>query len=122
MLTTKRVLIATICGFIFGIVCMLLASSNPDAAEQMSTPLKLTIVFGRTLMGFTIGISALRLSWWLHGIVIGIVTSIPMALPIMDRVDIMIGTFVMGIIYGVLTELITSIVFKAKPVGTIQAS
>jgi len=122
MLTSKRVLIATICGFIFGIVCMLLASSNPDATEQLSTSLKLTIVFGRTLMGFTIGISALRLSWWLHGIVIGIVTSIPMALPIMDRVDIMIGTFVMGIIYGVLTELITSIVFKAKPVGTIQAS
>ncbi|MCD4693102.1 MAG: hypothetical protein K8R79_09320 [Calditrichales bacterium] len=122
MLTTKRVLIATICGFIFGIVCMLLASSNPDATEQLSTSLKLTIVFGRTLMGFTIGVSALRLSWWLHGIVIGIVTSIPMALPIMDRVDIMIGTFVMGIIYGVLTELITSIVFKAKPVGTIQAS
>ncbi len=122
MLTTKRVLIATICGFIFGIVCMLLASSNPDATEQLSTSLKLTIVFGRTLMGFTIGISALRLSWWLHGIVIGIVASIPMALPIMDRVDIMIGTFVMGIIYGVLTELITSIVFKAKPVGTIQTS
>jgi hypothetical protein len=122
MLTTKRVLIATICGFIFGIVCMLLASSNPDATEQLSTSLKLTLVFGRTLMGFTIGVSALRLSWWLHGIVIGIVTSIPMALPIMDRVDIMIGTIVMGIIYGVLTELITSIVFKAKPVGTIQAS
>lgn len=31
MLTTKRVLIATICGFAFGVVCMLFASSNPES-------------------------------------------------------------------------------------------
>lgn len=120
MLTSKRVLIATICGFIFGIVCMLLASSNPDATESLSTSLKLTIVFSRGLMGFTIGISALRMSWWLHGIVIGFIASIPMAFPVMDRVDIMIGTVVMGIIYGFLTELITSIIFKEKSAGTIK--
>jgi len=29
MLTTKRVLIATICGVVFGVICMLLASSDP---------------------------------------------------------------------------------------------
>lgn len=120
MLTSKRVLIATVCGFIFGIVCMLFSSSNPDATESLSTSLKLTIVFSRGLMGFTIGISALRMTWWIHGIVIGFIASIPMAFPAMDRIDIMIGTVVMGIIYGFLTELITSIIFKAKPVGTIK--
>ena len=119
MLTAKRVVIATICGFIFGIVCMLLASSGPD---PISASLKWTIIFSRALMGFTIGVSALRLSWWLHGIVIGIIASIPMALPVIDRVNIMIGTIVMGIIYGVLTELITSVLFKAKAVGTIKAA
>ncbi|MGB6034266.1 MAG: hypothetical protein WBG01_15010 [Bacteroidota bacterium] len=37
-----------------------------------------------------------------------------MAFPVMDRPEIAVGTFVMGMIYGLLTELITTIVFKAK--------
>ena len=114
MLTTKRVVIATICGFVFGIFCMLLASSNPDPAHPLTTALKWSIVISRTMLGFTIGISAIRLNWWLHGIVLGAVASIPMALPISDRLGIAISTVVMGVIYGFLTELITSIFFKAR--------
>ena len=120
MLTAKRVIIATICGFIFGIVCMMMATSDPNAAVQLTTAIKINIVLSRTLMGFTLGVSALRLSWWLHGIVIGIIASIPMGVSVMDDIPIMIGTIVMGIIYGVLTELITSKVFKAKPVGILR--
>jgi hypothetical protein len=119
MLTTKRVVIATICGFIFGFICMTLASSNPSA--QLSTAVKLTILFSRVLMCFTIGISAIRISWWMHGILIGFIGSIPMAFPIMDRPGIMIGTIVMGIIYGFLTELITSILFKSRSAGYISS-
>lgn len=122
MLSTKRVLIATVCGFIFGVICMLLASSNPDPAYQLTLTTKLTIVFGRGLLGFTIGISAIRLSWWLHGIVIGAIASLPMAFPVMDRMEIFIGTFVMGIIYGFLTELITSVLFKAKSPATTESA
>lgn len=114
MLTTKRVVIATICGFLFGIVCMLLASSNPNATEPLSTIMKWTIIISRTMLGFTIGISAIRLNWWLHGIILGAVASIPMAVPILDRPAIAISSVVMGVIYGFLTELITSILFKAR--------
>jgi hypothetical protein len=114
MLTFKRVLIATICGFVFGFVCMTLAGSNPG--QPVSTSLKLTILFSRVIMGFTIGISTLKLPWWLHGVVIGIIGSIPMAFPVMDKPEVFAGTFVMGIIYGFLTELITSVLFKAKSV------
>ncbi len=114
MLTTKRVVIATICGFVFGIVCMLLASSNPNVTEPLSTTTKWMIILSRTMLGFTIGISAFRLNWWLHGIVLGAIASIPMAIPIIDRMGVAIGTIVMGIIYGFLTELITSVLFKAK--------
>jgi hypothetical protein len=117
MLTTKRVVIATICGFIFGFICMSMASSNPNAAEPLSTAMKLTIMFSRVLMCFTIGISAIRLSWWLHGILIGFLGSIPMVFPVMDKVGILIGTIVMGMVYGFLTELITSILFKSKSAG-----
>ena len=120
MLTAKRVIIATICGFVFGIICMMLACSNSESA--MTCSIKLTIVFSRALTGFAIGISALRMSWWLHGLVLGLIGSIPMVFSVMDRPEILIGTVVMGMIYGLLTELITSIAFKAKPVGTLQVS
>ncbi|NQU06451.1 MAG: hypothetical protein HQ568_10190, partial [Calditrichaeota bacterium] len=84
MLSAKRVFIATICGFIFGVVCMLLASSNPDASCQLPLATKLTIIFSRGLTGFVIGISAIPLSWWRHGIVIGAIGSLPMMFPVMD--------------------------------------
>jgi len=115
MLTTKRVVIATICGLVFGFVCLLLASSNPEPLTDM---VKWSIVLSRTMLGFTIGISAIRLNWWLHGIVLGFITSIPMAIPTLDRIEIALGTIVMGMIYGLLTELITSVLFKAKSVGS----
>ena len=119
MLTVKRVLIATVCGFVFGLVCMWMASSNPDSTEPISAMIKWSVIIGRTMLGFTIGISAIRLKWWLHGIVLGAVASIPMAVPVLDRMDIAIGTVVMGIIYGLLTELITTKGFKAKSVANV---
>lgn len=117
MLKSKRVLIATICGFIFGLVCMFLASSNPNTTEPLTATVKWSIIISRAMMGFTIGISAIRLKWWLHGMVLGAIASIPMAVPILDRMTIAIGTIVMGIIYGLLTELITTVLFKAKSVA-----
>ena len=120
MLSTKRVVIATLCGVLFGFVCMFLASSNPDSTESLTNTMKISIVVSRTMLGFMIGISAIKLNWWLHGIILGLIASIPMAIPIIDRMDIAIGTLVMGIIYGFLTELITSIGFKAKSAGNIN--
>lgn len=117
MLTAKRVIIATISGVIFGFVCLGFAMSNPDPASALTTSIKLNIVLSRTLLGFMLGISALRMNWWLHGIILGIISSIPMAVSVMDQWGIMIGTFVMGIIYGVLIEVITTIIFKAKSVA-----
>ena len=120
MLSAKRVIIATICGVIFGFVCLGLATSDPNSAAAMTTAVKLNIVVSRTLLGFMLGISALRLNWWLHGIILGIISSIPMAIAVMERPGIMIGTFVMGIIYGLLTELITTVLFKAKSAATLK--
>ncbi|MBN2007742.1 hypothetical protein JW960_00185 [candidate division KSB1 bacterium] len=120
MLTSKRVIIATICGFICGFICMTMASSNPNPTAPITTAVKLSILIGRGMMGFTIGISALRLRWWLHGIILGIICSIPMAIPVMDNMGIFIGTFVMGVIYGLLIELVTSVLFKSKSVGMLK--
>ncbi len=117
MLTSKRVIIATISGVVFGFVCLGFALSNPDSSETLSSTVRWSIVIGRTMLGFMIGISALRLKWWLHGIVLGIIASIPMAVPIIDNTVIAVSTVVMGIVYGFLIELITSVLFKSSPAG-----
>ncbi|MBD3386994.1 hypothetical protein GF407_18970 [candidate division KSB1 bacterium] len=121
MLSAKRVIITTLCGVLFGFVCLGLATMDPGA-EPLSGSIKVSIVLGRIMLGFMLGISALRLSWWLHGIVIGIIASIPMAVPIVPDWNIAISTVVMGIIYGFLTELITSKLFKSPPVGTLKVT
>lgn len=120
MLSAKRVIIATICGIIFGFVCWLMATSDPEGAEEMTWGIQLSIILSRTLLGFMIGISALKIQWWAHGIILGFIASIPMAVTIVDDIQILIGTLVMGIIYGFLTELITSVLFNARPVAYVK--
>jgi len=110
----KRVIIATAMGAISGIVCWQLAASEGGMSWQLVT----SIFLNRVLLGFGIGISAWKLTWWLHGIIIGAIFSIPMAFSSLMAPDralyIFIGTIVMGVIYGLVTEFVTTILFKAK--------
>lgn len=112
MTLTKRIFIATISGMICGFICMALASSDPS--QPVALGIKLSILSGRTLMGFIIGISALEMKWWMHGAFIGFISSIPMAVPIYEQPSIFIATIVMGIIYGILIELVITKLFKTK--------
>ncbi|MGD9140803.1 MAG: hypothetical protein PVJ42_04620 [bacterium] len=117
MLTSKRVILATVFGLVFGLVCMWLAAASPQA-EPMTTGVKVSIVLSRTLTGFMIGISALRLKWYLHGIILGAIGSIPMAAATLEDPTIALSSIIMGIVYGFLIELLTSIAFKSRPVGS----
>lgn len=113
MISKKRILIATLCGVLAGIVCWVLASSEGPTPWYFAV----ATILSRTLIGFAIGISALRIKWWLHGIVMGFLFSLPMALQgfyVPGReAFIFAGTIVMGIIYGFFIELFTTVVFKA---------
>jgi L-cystine uptake protein TcyP (sodium:dicarboxylate symporter family) len=119
MLTSKRVLLATLFGIVFGFVCMYLAASNPGG-EPMTTSVKWSIVLSRALMGFMIGISALRLKWYAHGIILGAVGSLPMAAATMEDPRIAVSSIVMGVVYGFLIEVLTTVVFKSPPVASHQ--
>ncbi len=112
MTSSKRILIATIVGLICGLICMGMASSDP--AQPVSLGIKLSILTGRTLMGFTIGISALKMKWWQHGVLIGFLTSIPMATPLLEQPALLMATLIMGMIYGFIIELVTSVFFQAR--------
>ena len=122
MVNMKRLLIATLSGLFFGLVCYSLASSGPG---ELSCPIAVQIIASRTLIGFGIGISGLSLGHWsVHGLIMGMVFSIPLAFgglmapesPDYTKAGMFIWTIVLGMIYGLLVEVITSAVFKAKQV------
>lgn len=119
-MSAKRLSIASLCGLLFGFVCFGLASSSPSG---LPWPVAVQIITSRFLIGFGIGISWLRLGHWsIHGLVIGLLFSLPLAFsglmapdsPTYDRTGVFVWTIILGMIYGLLTELITSVLFKAR--------
>lgn len=122
MVNAKRLIVATLSGLLFGFVCFGLASSGGG----LPMPVAYQIIAERTLIGFAIGISVLKLGHWsLHGLVMGFLMSIPLAFsglmapenPQFTKLTMFVMTILLGMIYGVLIELITTKFFKA---GRIQ--
>lgn len=120
MQTVKRIVVATFSGVVFGLVCFGLASSGP---APLAWPIAAQIIASRTLIGFAIGISRVSLGHWaIHGVVMGLVFSIPLAfsglmapeIPGYSKAAMFAGTLVLGMIYGLLIEVITSVIFKAR--------
>jgi hypothetical protein len=116
----KRVVIATVSGLVFGVLNWLLAAF----AASMPLPRSgiATIILGRALLGFVIGNSAWRMRWWLHGLLLGFIVSLPaasavrmMSTPLGMSPDVApVLVLLLGLVFGFLIELITSVVFKAR--------
>ncbi len=108
----KRILIATVLGVCAGIVCALLGRSVGVKITAVSLG---WIMLNRTLLGFVIGISSLRMHWALHGglmaILVGSLFSYSAfmsgALPLLAW-----GTLLGSIVFGTLIEFLTTVVFK----------
>jgi len=115
----KRLIIATLTGMVFGVVCYYIAKSG---SADIPAAIRYQIIASRTLIGFAIGISSLNLKHWaLHGLVLGLIFSIPLSFsgmmaenPDFNGSMMFISTIVLGGIYGILIELITSVLFKEK--------
>ena len=115
----KRLIIATILGLVAGFICYSLASSG---GNEVGLYLALNILFGRTIIGFGIGISRFPMKHWaIHGLVMGLIFSVPFAFGSMmgDNPDftpwsMFLASLIMGGIYGLVIEFITSVVFRAK--------
>jgi hypothetical protein len=120
MKKAKRVTIATLSGVLFGFVCYGLASMG---SEELAWPVAVQIIASRTLIGFAIGISCLTVVHWsLHGLLMGLVFSIPLAFsglmapasPDYSTTEMFIWTIVLGMVYGLLIEVITSAIFRQR--------
>jgi hypothetical protein len=116
----KRTTVATISGVIFGFVCLGLSSTSPGS---LSWPVAVQIITSRTLIGFAIGISSLSIGHWaIHGLIMGMLFSLPLAFsglmapdnPEFSKTAMWVWTVVLGMIYGLLIEAITSALFKAR--------
>lgn len=116
----KRMIIATVSGIVFGFVCFGFASSGP---EPLPLPVAIQIIASRSLIGFAIGISSLNLGHWsVHGVVMGLLFSLPLAFsglmapdnPEFTKTAMWMWTVALGMVYGLLIELITSVFFIAR--------
>jgi hypothetical protein len=111
MFSLKRVIIATIFGFIAGLSCYL--GGKYGLKAEINIAEFLMILLHRGLLGFVIGISALRMHWALHGILIAFIVGLP-GYPLIYSEGGFIPYSVMGIVWGFFIELFTSVVFKAN--------
>lgn len=120
MKKAKRVTVATLSGVLFGFVCYGLASMG---SGELAWPVAVQLIASRTLIGFAIGISCLTVVHWsVHGLLMGVIFSIPLAFsglmapehPDYSATEMFIWTIILGMIYGLLIEVITSAIFKAK--------
>ena len=111
----KRISIATFCGFIAGIICYL--SGVLLIPIEHDLVVFIWIIVNRTLLGFVIGISILRVHWALNGLIVALTVGLVLplnAVMIGREIPLVISVYIMGIIYGILIEFFTSVVFKQR--------
>ncbi len=114
----KRLIIAGVLGLVCGFICLAFASSGGSVV----LPIAASIVSGRFLIGVAIGVSRFAMKHWsIHGIVMGFLFSLPNAFGAMSVVNpdftpmmMFSSTVIMGMIYGFLIELVTSVLCKAR--------
>ena len=115
MFNSKRLIIATLFGFITGILCYL--GSKYGLQDDINTTMFFYILLNRALIGFVIGISIIQMHWVLHGILIGFIVGIPFSIGSLfeqNNTEVFIASIILSVVYGFIIELFTSVIFKAK--------
>ena len=119
MISVKRIVITTVLGLLGGAVAVGMtvgfgAWLPPEVITRM--------LLNFTLMGFALGISALRWHWSIHGLFFGIVLGALEGLASMAAGLPLSIPLVYGLIVGVLIEFFTTVVFKAGMQSTAGAA
>ena len=114
----KRILIATLFGLGAGVLCA--AGAFYGHILKFSVVALVWILLNRAVMGFAIGVSALRLHWAWNGVVIGIVVgfifSYYLFMTIGPGVLPIANVFVNGV-FGSMIEFFTTVVCKQPAFG-----
>ena len=116
----KRLLIATAAALICGVIDWRIAAlwGFPIPAAIIAS-----IIVSRGMIGFAIGISSLkRFPWWGHGMLLGVTLSLPMgvgnlAWGVPWGLISCGSALLLGTLYGLLTELSTTVFFDLPMKG-----
>jgi hypothetical protein len=116
MVKWSRVLITTVFGLVFGIICMVLVRYEVGIAFW---PMGVSNLVHHTVLGFTIGVSAWKMHWAAHGAIwgalFGTFTAIAAVGTINNPYTGGIGplvNFVLTVVWGFLIETIATKGFK----------
>lgn len=115
----KRLIIASAMGLITGVICYL--GGKYGLKDDIDTIMFVYILANRTLAGFVIGLSKMKIKWYLHGPLIGFVVGIPFSLgTLIDGPIIMVFIFslILSALYGFIIEFFTSVLFRQNILGT----
>lgn len=116
MVRKKRLVLCTVLGAVFGVVCWGMLNSR---YPLLSPGLGLAVILSRTAMGWALGSSGLRVPWWLHALIAGLIFSFPLSAAFADAPIMGAGTafafVVMGVVYALLIEAVATFIFKAGP-------
>ncbi len=106
---SSRIIITTILGLVFGVICMLLARFMADVAFW---PIGISFLLHHTVLGLVIGTSSLRMHWAVHGVFWGAVFGVFLAISCVGAAPEPWEIFIFVLIWGFLIETLTSKVFK----------
>ena len=114
----SRILLATILGLFAGITC---AIAGAYLGLHVTLAQVIWIVLNRTVMGFVIGISGLRLHWALRGSLIGLIVGSIFSYAgfLSNRPGVLVAAaLVSSVIYGLGIDYLTTRVFKRPQTAT----
>lgn len=117
----KRIVIATALGAVAGLLCV---AGGATLGVSITPARFFWVELNRTLLGFVIGISALRLAWPWHGALLGgLVGSLFSYTAFMlDSPGLVIAaTLAASVIFGLGIEFFTTVVFKQPQVSAAAA-
>ncbi len=113
----KRITIATLFGVVAGALC---ATATFKMGALPFTAINLLwVLLNRTVMGFVIGTTTLKLHWAWNGILMGLVVgSIFSYFLYMHGLKMAVYTPIGNAIFGLMIEFFTTVVFKAPAPAT----
>ena len=123
-----RIAIATLFGVVAGCLCATYSFTAGGLAFSITA--LVWILLNRTVMGFAIGVSHLRLHWAWNGILLGLVVGAIFSLWLaMNGIRLAPLTMIGNALFGLMIEFFTTVVFKqpsrarasaaARPVATM---
>lgn len=118
----KRILIATACGVVAGLVCV---SIGATLGVKITAATFGWAMLNRTLLGFVIGISALRMHWAGHGCLMGLLVGSLFSYSAWlfgDPAWMTIGLLGGSIIFGLAIEFFTTVVFKQPQEASLASA